>query len=63
MQTFGPVVTPHLERGALVEVLAGWAPPPMPFYVAYPVNRNPSLKLRVFVDWVVQVFEPYNQGR
>jgi DNA-binding transcriptional LysR family regulator len=60
VQTFGPIVQPHIASGALVEVLADWAPPPMPFYVAYPSNRNLSMKLRVFVDWVVQVFEPYN---
>jgi DNA-binding transcriptional LysR family regulator len=35
-------------------------PPPMPFYVAYPPSRHLSAKLRVFVDWVVQVFEPFN---
>ncbi|WP_326544182.1 LysR family transcriptional regulator [Pseudorhodoferax sp.] len=63
VQTFGPIVQPHLESGALVEVLAEWAPPPMPFYVAYPHNRHLSLKLRVFVDWVVQVFAPYNSRR
>ncbi|MBL0919625.1 MAG: LysR family transcriptional regulator [Hydrogenophaga sp.] len=60
VQTFDPIVQPHIESGALVEVLADWAPPPMPFYVAYPPNRNVSGKLRVFVDWVVEVFEPYN---
>jgi len=62
VQTFAPIVQPHLASGALVEVLADWAPPPMPFYVAYPPNRHLSVKLRVFVDWVVQVFEPYNTG-
>lgn len=60
VQTFGPIVQPHIDSGALVEVLADWAPPPMPFYVAYPHNRHISMKLRVFVDWVVQLFEPYN---
>ena len=63
VQTFGPIVQPHIDSGALIEVLAGWAPPPMPFYVAYPPNRNLSVKLRVFVDWVVQIFEPYSAGR
>lgn len=63
VQTFGPIVQPHIASGALVEVLADWAPPPMPFYVAYPPNRNLSAKLRVFVDWVVRVFEPYNTER
>jgi DNA-binding transcriptional LysR family regulator len=25
----------------------------MPLYLAYPPNRHVSLKLRVFIDWVV----------
>ena len=62
VQTFGPIVQAHIDSGALVEVLADWAPPPMPFHVAYP-NRHLSAKLRVFVDWVVEVFAPYNAGR
>ena len=63
VQTFGPIVQPYIASGALVEVLADWAPPPMPFYVAYPANRHLGAKLRVFIDWVVGVFEPYNDGR
>ncbi len=63
VQTFGPIVQPHINSGALVEVLADWAPPPMPFHVAYAPNRHLSAKLRVFVDWVVEVFAPYNTGR
>jgi len=63
VQTFGPIVQPHIDSGALVEVLGAWAPPPMPFYVAYPPNRHPSARLGVFVDWVVKVFEPYNTKR
>lgn len=62
VQTFGPIVQAHIDSGALVEVLADWAPPPMPFHVAYPPNRHLSAKLRVFVDWVVEVFAPYNAG-
>jgi DNA-binding transcriptional LysR family regulator len=27
----------------------------MPLYVAYPPNRHISLKLRVFIDWVVSL--------
>jgi len=63
VQTFGPIVQPHIDSGALVEVLADWAPPPMPFHVAYPPNRHLSAKLRVFVDWIVEVFEPFNAAR
>jgi LysR family transcriptional regulator for bpeEF and oprC len=62
VQTFRPIVQPYIDSGALVEVLADWAPPPMPFYVAYPANRHLSAKLRVFVDWIVEIFAPYNAG-
>ena len=27
----------------------------MPLYIAYPPNRHVSLKLRVFIDWVVEL--------
>ncbi len=59
-QTFGFMAQPYLESGALVEVLAGWAPPPHPVYVVYPPNRHLSARLRAFVDWTVEVFAPYN---
>ena len=28
---------------------------PMPMYVAFPPNRHVSAKLRVFIDWVVEL--------
>ncbi|WP_016914770.1 hypothetical protein [Vreelandella stevensii] len=27
----------------------------MPMYIAFPPNRHVSAKLRVFIDWVVEV--------
>ena len=42
-------------RGDLVPVFNGWRFDPMPLYLAYPPNRYVSAKLRVFVDWVVEV--------
>lgn len=59
-QVFDVMVASHLESGALVEVLQGWAPPPYPLHVVYPTNRHLSAKLRVFVDWAVELFAPYN---
>lgn len=52
----------HLASGALVEVLQGWAPEPYPLHVVYPTNRHLSAKLRVFVDWAVELFAPYNKA-
>lgn len=46
---------PHVQRGELVEVFADWQFEPMPMYIAYPPNRHVSTKLRVFIDWVVEL--------
>ncbi len=51
------MVTPYLESGELHEILAPWAPPPMPISVAYLHNRHLSSKVRVFVDWVSELFQ------
>jgi DNA-binding transcriptional LysR family regulator len=45
----------HVARGELVQLFAGWELESMPLYLAYPPNRHVSLKLRVFIDWVVQL--------
>lgn len=50
------MVLPHLESGALVEVLPQLSPSPMPISVAYMQNRHLSPKVRAFVDWVAELF-------
>jgi LysR family transcriptional regulator, regulator for bpeEF and oprC len=50
------MVEPHLAAGTLVAVLPDWSMPPVPLYVVYPPNRHLSTKLRVFVDWVAELF-------
>jgi LysR family transcriptional regulator for bpeEF and oprC len=50
------IVRPHLESGALRQVLADWAVPSLPLHVVYPPNRHLSAKLRIFVDWVAGLF-------
>ena len=44
-----------VERGELVELFAGWAMETMPLFVAFPPNRHVSAKLRVFIDWIVDL--------
>jgi len=39
-----------------VPVLADWQPAPLPVHVLYPANRHLSTKVRVFVDWIAEVF-------
>lgn len=45
----------HVAQGELVPLFEGWQLAPMPLYVAYPPNRHISLKLRVFIDWIVEL--------
>lgn len=47
---------PDLESGALVEVLADTPPSPTPLSALYPQNRQLTLRLRVFLDWICGIF-------
>jgi DNA-binding transcriptional LysR family regulator len=46
----------HLEAGRLQRILPQWTTDPINIYVVYPPNRHLSNKLRVFVDWVADLF-------
>ena len=45
-----------VDAGELVPFLCDWESDPLPLYVVYPPNRHLSTKLRVFVDWVAELF-------
>lgn len=45
-----------IEQGAMREILVDTPPPPMPVSVLYPHNRHLSPRVRVFVDWLAEVF-------
>ncbi|WP_408441604.1 LysR family transcriptional regulator [Paraburkholderia caffeinilytica] len=47
---------PYLQSGELVEVLPQWKPMPLPISAVYPHNRHLSPTVRVFVDWVAELF-------
>ncbi|WP_282344455.1 LysR family transcriptional regulator [Pseudomonas sp. PS02288] len=53
-------VTEQLRAGSLVEVLADCRPPVYPLSVVYPPHRQLSRRVRVFVDWLVELFEQPN---
>ena len=59
------MLMPHLQSGALREVLPQWTPAPMPISVVYLANRHLSPKVRAFVDWVAELFPrcPLFSGR
>ncbi|MGE8067350.1 LysR family transcriptional regulator [Pseudomonas sp. NPDC089569] len=56
IHTFTYTVRPYIERGELVPILQDWQPPRYPFHVLYPPNRHLSNRVRVFVDWLVELF-------
>jgi DNA-binding transcriptional LysR family regulator len=47
---------PDLANGALVEVLADYPPSPTPLHALYPQNRQVTLRLRVFLAWLAEIF-------
>lgn len=49
------MVTDSPIGSELVKLFDDWAIAPMPLYLAYAPNRHVSRKLRVFMDWVVEV--------
>jgi len=50
-------VAEQIGQGLLREVLPNNPPPPMPVSVLYPQNRQMSPRVRVFVDWISEIFE------
>jgi len=50
------MAAPHFATGALVPILLDWCADTIPIHVVYPPNRHLSAKLRVFVDWVAELF-------
>lgn len=61
-QTFEFLARAHIARGALVPILQDWAPPRYPVHIVRPAGRFPSVKYRVFADWVAGVFSAYDEG-
>lgn len=45
-----------LQSGELVQVLAEYPPSPAPVSILYPRSRQLSPRVRVFIDWVGQLF-------
>ena len=50
----------HLSSGELIRLFEGWRINPMQMYVAYPPNRHVTAKLRVFIDWIVELMAQHN---
>jgi len=59
-QTFKYIAEPHFKTRALVPLLKDWGRPRHPVHIMYPQNRHLNAKVRVFVDWVVEVFARFD---
>ncbi|HEY9024525.1 MAG TPA: LysR substrate-binding domain-containing protein [Burkholderiaceae bacterium] len=59
-QAFKFMAAPHLESGRLRRVLEDWTRPRQPFHAVYPSSRHLSAKTRLFVDWVAEIFAPFD---
>ena len=49
--------------GALQTILADWTLRVMPLHIVYAPNRHLSNKVRVFVDWVAELFASHDLMR
>jgi len=56
MQMADFMVTPLLADGRMELVLSDWSTDPFPVHVVYPQNRHLSAKVRVFVEWIAELF-------
>lgn len=49
------VVSEHLQKGALVEVLADWQPSSVPVNLLYPHQKFLSPAVSAFADWINEI--------
>ena len=50
------LLTGYIANGRMVPVLPEWRSDPLPVHIVYPQNRHLSAKVRVFVEWVSELF-------
>ncbi|MCA3139430.1 MAG: LysR family transcriptional regulator, partial [Rhodocyclaceae bacterium] len=50
------VLAEHIAAGRLVPILTEWSAGRLPLYVMYPRNRHLSVRVRAFVDWIVELY-------
>ena len=46
----------HVASGRMIQLLPDWTSDPLPVHIVYPQNRHLSAKVRVFVEWVSDLF-------
>jgi len=53
-------VQDYISTGALEPLFTGWGTESIPLHVVYPPNRHLSNKVRVFVDWIAELFAKHD---
>ena len=61
IHTLDFMVRPAIDRGELVPVLQKWRPAPLDVYIAYAPSRQLSTKVRVFVEWVSELYARFEK--
>lgn len=56
------VIAQHIDAGRLVPVLTEWDAGSLALFVMYPRNRYLSASMRVFVDWIVELYRRNFEG-
>jgi DNA-binding transcriptional LysR family regulator len=56
VHTLDFMVRPSIDRGDLVVVLKEYRSKPLQVFIVYPPSRQRSTKVRVFIDWVTQIY-------
>ncbi|EOX3824257.1 LysR substrate-binding domain-containing protein [Enterobacter quasiroggenkampii] len=49
----------HQAAGSLIPLFEDWRINPMPLYLAFPPNRHVNARLRVFIDWIVELMRQH----
>ncbi|MDB5964880.1 MAG: transcriptional regulator, LysR family [Polaromonas sp.] len=60
LHTLTFLVQDHISSGRLEPLFTGWCTESKPIHVVYPPNRHLSNKVRVFVDWVAELFAKHD---
>lgn len=63
IHTLDFMVRPAIDRGELIPVLQEWRPAPLDVYIAYAPSRQLSTKVRVFVEWVSELYARFDPAR
>ncbi|MEC4722671.1 LysR substrate-binding domain-containing protein [Noviherbaspirillum sp. CPCC 100848] len=52
----------HIDAGRLIPVLEDWSADVIPISIVYSPNRHLSTRVRVFVDWMIELFRNKQQS-